>query len=99
MTPAPEKIKKEIDQARWWTPAGQKNLNCNCSVCPTYKGTGESQANFCGINVRSAKITSRKGCICKSCPVALQAGSKDEYCCIVATKTQSMFDTLLGGLK
>jgi hypothetical protein len=94
-----EKDKKQISHAKPWNPPGQRDLRCDCPGCPTYKGTGEVQENFCGINVRSLMITKEKGCICKSCPVAVQAGSRDEYCCIKATRTQQMFDTLLGGLK
>ncbi|WXG44153.1 MAG: DUF2769 domain-containing protein [Promethearchaeati archaeon SRVP18_Atabeyarchaeia-1] len=94
-----EKDKKKVSQAKPWNPPGEKDLKCDCPGCPTYKGTGEVQENFCGVNVRSLKIAKEKGCICRSCPVAVRAGSRDEYCCIKATRTQQMFDTLLGGLK
>jgi hypothetical protein len=94
-----EKDKKKISQANPWSPLGQRDFMCDCHGCPTYKGTGEGGENFCAINVRSQKITKQKGCICRSCPVAVQAGSRDEYCCIKATRTQQAFDTLLGGLR
>ncbi|WXG46955.1 MAG: DUF2769 domain-containing protein [Candidatus Atabeyarchaeum deiterrae] len=99
MKPMSEKDKKKIIQAKPWNPPGQNGVTCDCPRCPTYKGTGEDRENFCAINVRSTKIKNEKGCVCRSCPVAVQAGSRDEYCCIKATRTQQMFDTLLGGLK
>jgi hypothetical protein len=48
MKRASDNDKRDNPHARGWTLAGQNKLRCICPGCPTYKGTGETQQNFCG---------------------------------------------------
>ncbi|MFQ5815025.1 MAG: DUF2769 domain-containing protein [Candidatus Hydrothermarchaeaceae archaeon] len=52
-----------------------------CGVCPSYKGTGETELLFCATG-KSGKITKEKGCLCGSCPVQTQRMNLrwDYYC-------------------
>jgi hypothetical protein len=94
----PRGDKKQASQAKGWFPAGQKDWRCDCPKCPTYKGTGEDGNNFCAIGQTSTMIAEKKGCICKTCPIAVKAGAKDDYCCMTLTRTHQMFDNLMGAL-
>jgi hypothetical protein len=60
---------------------------CICGDCPTYKGTGETKALFCGVG-KSEVVTEEKGCTCGGCPVTPQMGLTKLYYCTKGNEAQ-----------
>ena len=53
---------------------------CQCSKCPTYQGTGETNLVFCTLG-KSEAIQEQKGCLCQQCGVTKTMSMRwDHYC-------------------
>jgi hypothetical protein len=53
---------------------------CQCSRCPSYTGTGETDLVFCTLG-NSPKIQEQKGCLCPHCGVTKTMSMRwDHYC-------------------
>ena len=66
----------------------ESKSKCICGECPSYTGTGETAAMFCGVG-KSSVIADEKGCVCPDCPVqAEQAQRWTFYCTRGAAETQ-----------
>lgn len=53
---------------------------CQCSKCPSYLGSGETDQVFCTLG-RTSRIHDKKGCLCSKCSVTKTMSLRWEYYC------------------
>ena len=78
-----------------------KKEMCTCSKCPTYTNCAKNAKEllFCNAGKSFMCIPDEKGCICPTCPVAMDMGLKHSFFCTKGSEKAQRYEGTLWGTK
>jgi hypothetical protein len=74
---------------------------CTCPKCPTYTNCAKNAKEllFCNTGKSFMGISEEKGCICPTCPVAMDMGLKHKLFCTRGPEKTQRYEGALWGTK
>ena len=95
------KMMAKMPPAEMMKAIEMKKEMCTCPKCPTYTNCAKNAKEllFCNAGKSFMCISDEKGCICPTCPVAMEMGLKHKFFCTKGSEKAQRYEGTLWGTK